>query len=410
MSKRILIDATPMELNVSGLSRYINCITDELILQYGTDTSGAECAAGGAAGCTVGGVEAGCETGCAPPARFTVLLRKGECPPRWADFLQKHNVQVEYVNIPAIGFVRDIRLSYYLRRNRRRFDGFYFMSNQYPLFFRGGLYTVHDITYEKVPEQLGRFGRIKRLYLRMNVRNGLRKSDMVVAVSEYTAAEILRCHRIEGLAQKMHVVGEGWEHLQANNRDVSEKQYQPFGNYFLYVGISRGHKNLSGLLKAYELIYDKAGNDFGLIISGNMSLLTSEQRTLVDKLNAKSLRVLVMGPVSEAALHFYFSNASAFVFPSLGEGFGLPVLEAFYYGVPLLCSDSSVFPEVAGDAAIYFDPRSAESIADAMNKIIFQRDEMVPALIEKGRKRLFHTWESAGKQIGRLLLRGVLIV
>ena len=104
------------------------------------------------------------------------------------------------------------------------------------------------------------------------------------------------------------------------------------------------------------------------------------------------------GYVSNACVSRLYREADAFIFPSLSEGFGLPVLEAFHYGTPLLCSNATSLPEVAGDAALYFDPHDAGAIADAIVRF-YADPKLGPRLAEAGRRRLREfSWAKAARE------------
>lgn len=372
--KRILIDGTTISPIMDGLSQYVLNIVEQFALYY------------------------------VSKAKFTLLLRFGQCPANYLKFYQESGIVINYLEIPPIGPIRDVVFARYLKKNIKYFDVFYEPSNQYPCSLKNGVYTIHDLIYECYPQQLGRMSWLKRLYLHYNVRRGLKRCRKVIAISNYTKSEILRLHNIKDVEQKIKVVYEGWEHLE-KYIDSRVGLVLPIKEYFFYVGSSRGHKNLYNLLCAFEKIMNMT--DLKLVIAGNMERLGKKEKHLIAKINKSGINIYCTGWISDEVLRTYFSKATAFVFPSLSEGFGIPVLEAFYYKIPLLCSNNTVFPEVAGDAALYFDPSDPDDIASKLLYFSRSRKNVSPLLAESGIEQIKKfSWKNAASEIFDILYAG----
>ena len=130
-------------------------------------------------------------------------------------------------------------------------------------------------------------------------------------------------------------------------------------------------------------------------------MLTDAQRTQLTRLQK---HVITTGWLTQAQLDAYYRHAKAVIFPSLCEGFGIPVLEAFYYRKPLLLSNTSSLPEVAGDAGIYFDPASPEDIAAKMLHALNLSAEEQQTLIRKGEARLnAFSWQTTANETDKLI-------
>lgn len=333
----------------------------------------------------------------------TLLVRPRECPAEHIQRFEKKGIIVEQVSIAPIGPKRDIQFAHYLRTHTP-FDIAFIPSNQFPVALNiPAVYTVHDLIYECFPEQLGRMRTIKRWYLRFVVRTGLRKAKRVIAISEYTKQEILRCHGAQ-YNDKIQVIYEGWEHLLGtSSSDNATPKGVHFKDYILYVGSSRGHKNLSRLVKAIERCKDQLPSHFGMVIVGNTAMFCPEQLQAIARVNATREVIQLTGWLEDTDLTAYFRHAKALIFPSLSEGFGIPILEAYYFHIPLLLSNQASLPEVAGDAAIYFDPYSVEDIAETIVRFLHQPDHT--ALIRKQSERLsLYSWDQTARQINQLLL------
>ena len=328
---------------------------------------------------------------------YTLLLRPNEYPERYLPLLQAKNIRIEEADIAPIGPLRDVQFAFYLRKNRE-FDAVLVPSNQYPLALRlPAVYVIHDLIYEQFPEQLGRLGWLKRCYLRFVVRTGLRRAQTIVAVSKYTKSEIVRCYG-KRFQDKIQVIYEGWEHLNNDQNNESARVDIPFEEYILYVGSSRGHKNLSRLVSAMQLYKHKLPENMGLVIVGNQKMFSSDQLRAIEEANTHRKLITLTGWLSDEKLNYCFGAAKAVIFPSLCEGFGIPVLEAFFHKKPLLLSNRSSLPEVAGEAAIYFDPTDIKDIADKILQVAKKED--FTDLVEKQNKQLTkYSWHTTANQI-----------
>lgn len=369
MKKRILIDGTPLSHRTDGLSQYIKNVVQRLDAeQY----------------------------------NYTFIVRPNECDKEFISQLQQKSIEIEEVQIAPIGIKREWQFYQYLRKNENRFDAALIPSNQFPLALKVPcLYIVHDLIYEEFPSQLGKLAKLKRFVLHYNVAQGIRKATQIVAVSNYTKNDIKKHHSTLQL-DKVNVVYEGWEHLQ-NIKASPTTDSVEFQRYFIYVGSSRGHKNLARLIDAISLIKEILPTDFGFVFVGSLAHLTREQCEKVQRINSKRTLVTFTGWVSEEQLANYMSNANALIFPSLSEGFGIPVLEAFYYKLPLLLANRTSLPEVAGDAAIYFDPLDVTDMSKKIVSLALQKTDSL-VLKKLGTERLKHfSWSKTAKELEQIL-------
>jgi hypothetical protein len=157
--KRILIDGTSVSRKMDGLSQYILNITWMLGENHNENS------------------------------QYTLLIRPGECKEFYLQHFRSCGIQIVSLNIPPIGLLREWRMWVYLNKNEGSFDIIYIPSNQYPFFLKGGIFTIHDLIYEQFPQQLGRFAKIKKIYLHWIVKHGLKHSKYIIAVSNYTKKE-----------------------------------------------------------------------------------------------------------------------------------------------------------------------------------------------------------------------------
>lgn len=370
--KRVLIDATPVTSSVDGLSVYIVNLIKNLPAASFSEFE------------------------------FTVLLNPGVEWPDLAAAIRERGISEMREEIAPIGPRRDWDMLRFLRRHRERFDLIHITSNNYPLALRGGVCTIHDVTFKRWFDSKSRVPGWKlaaRFYLDRVVRKALKRAQAVIAVSESTRSELAAIFAPPPAdLAKIEVIHEGWEHLV----DYEGGECEPFdfegAGYLFFLGSYRVHKNLGHLLEAFRMALDRIPEDRKLVISGSSGKLSAANRGLLAAINRERERVVFTGYVSNACVSRLYREADAFIFPSLSEGFGLPVLEAFHYGTPLLCSNATSLPEVAGDAALYFNPHDPRDMADAI--VRFYADPALgPRLAEAGKRRLaLFSWRKAAEE------------
>ena len=164
--------------------------------------------------------------------------------------------------------------------------------------------------------------------------------------------------------------------------------------YILYVGSRYRYKNFNRFIKAIApFLISKP--QLNLVCAGG-GKFSKKELELLDKLNLRNK--VVQFNFDDSSLPELYKNAILFAFPSLYEGFGIPVLEAFSCKCPIVCSNNSCLPEIAKDAAVYFDPFKEESILQAV-KVLFENEFLREELVKKGTERLsYFSWEKAARE------------
>jgi glycosyltransferase involved in cell wall biosynthesis len=164
-------------------------------------------------------------------------------------------------------------------------------------------------------------------------------------------------------------------------------------DFILYVGTLEPRKNITGLINAYRLFKDMTPYlNYALVIGGGKGWMYSDIFELIEKLSLMN-DVIFLGYVQDKELPILYNAAKLFVYPSLYEGFGLPVLEAMACGVPVITSNTSSLPEIVADAGIMLDPLDINALAKAMHNVLMD-DSLRHSLIEKGLKRAENfSWE-----------------
>lgn len=320
-----------------------------------------------------------------PDWRFTLLGRRAML----ADigFSRLPNVAIRDCSAPIYSIREQLTLPVATPRDA---DLFWAPHYNIPLFHPGRLVvTVHDVFHLAMPELVP--GAVRRAYARAMFAAVQRRATAVITVSEFSRAEY---RRVVGKAGAEPVVipnGVGREWLEAIPADSTfPEESTP---YVLFVGNVKPHKNLGALVRAFALLATSLPHD--LVIVGRRSGLRGADLTVTREAAGLGSRVRFAGEVDDVELRRLVRGASAMVFPSLYEGFGLPPLEAMAVGCPTLVARSGALPETCGDATLYCDPRDAADIARQLHRVL--TDEGLRAeLRRKGREHVrAFTWERA---------------
>ncbi len=230
--------------------------------------------------------------------------------------------------------------------------------------------TVHDLTCWLMP-QLHTPGNVRAD--RSFAENILRRADGLIAVSENTRQDAIRLLNID--PDKIQTIYSG---IPKEYFDASPaRRGRP---YALFVGTIEPRKNLDLLLDAWCQVKPELRNEFDLVVAGPAGW--GAEHTLV-RLRAEAV---YLGYVPETALPGLMAGATAFVYPSLYEGFGFPVVQAMAAGVAVLTSNNSCLPEIAGEAALLIDPRSASDIAQGLTRLL-ESESQRKLLAQRGRER-----------------------
>lgn len=220
--------------------------------------------------------------------------------------------------------------------------------------------TVHDMTYEKFPNFFNSRG-AKRFIA--NKKKCIMNADAIICVSNATKNTLLDIYAID--EKKVSVIYHGISESfisESNAREVN------IGNkpYFLFVGYRNSYKNFTFFVEAFSMW--ESNKDYNVLLVGGGEV--SKEETLLFKKLGVEKQVRHLGFVEERFLGYVYTNAVAFVFPSLDEGFGIPILEAISSKTQVIASSIEVFKEIGGDMLIYFEPSNHESLIQAFTKSI----------------------------------------
>jgi len=256
------------------------------------------------------------------------------------------------------------------------------------------VFTLHDLIFRFHPET---HKPLNRWFLTFMMPRFLQAADAVIAVSESTKRDAVRLYGLE--EAKIKVIYEGvnprFRPAPPETVSVVRQRYGLPESFILSVGTIEPRKNFASLLEAYHALRDQ-WPELKLVIAGKKGWLYEGFFRRLRELGLED-EVILPGFVFDDDLISLYSDADLFAFPSLYEGFGLPVLEAMACGAPVITSNTSSLPEVAGDAAMFVDPNNVKALADAM-KSVLENKQLSDELRAKGFKQAakFH-WESAAR-------------
>ena len=265
--------------------------------------------------------------------------------------------------------------------------------------------TIHDLGYRYFPEA---HPPAQRLYLHLSTRWNARVADQIIADSEATRRALIREYDVP--AEKIAVVYPGYDRSLHPLRDERRREdtltrYGIDGPYILHLGRIQPRKNLVRLVDAFMRVYPDHP-DLLLVLAGPTGWLAEPIRTRVEALGLRG-RVLFPGYIREEDKAALISGALCFAFPSLYEGFGFPVLEAQACGVPILTSNTSSLPEVAGEGALLISPVDTEAIAQGLTRLL-EDNRLRARLVVQGELNLTRfSWERTARQVTELIQKWV---
>ncbi len=257
------------------------------------------------------------------------------------------------------------------------------------------LAVFHDLNFEHYPEDLPV---TERFYYRRYFPKYARKADRIVTVSEFSKRDIINQYNIP--ESKIDVVYNGanekFKPVSKKIKDDIKKKFTSGSEYFLFVGALHPRKNLARLFKAFDHFRKNSESSVKLLVIGNKKWWTKDIKNAYESMFFKE-EVVFGGRLSATELHQVIASALALTYISYFEGFGIPIVEAFFCDTPVITSNVTSMPEVAGDAAMLVDPFSVGSISDALTKIALN-EQLRKVLIEKGReRRMLFNWDKTAE-------------
>jgi len=279
-------------------------------------------------------------------------------------------------------------------------DGYVSLSTDVPT-----LSVIHDINFHHRPQDLPF---LDRTYYNFFFPRFAQKAKRIATVSEYSRNDIIQSYDIE--QEKIDVVYNGantnYQPISNEQKKKVKEKYSQNADYFVFVGTLHPRKNVAALLRAFDMFKKSSGSDIKLLIVGTKMFMNKEMETIYRSMTYAN-DVIFTGRLEIQDLQDVMAAAMALTFVPLFEGFGIPMVEAMYCDVPILASNTTSMPEVAGDAAIYANPFSVDSIAEGLAQIYFD-NSLRNRLIERGRiQRLKFSWDKSADNLWNSLQKTV---
>ncbi len=260
--------------------------------------------------------------------------------------------------------------------------------------------VIHDINFMHRRRDLPF---LKSIYFRKQFRKFAEKASRIATVSEYSKNDLINTWQLD--PSRIDVVYNGVSEKFFPQKDTDNNN-RPEKPYFLFVGNLSPRKNIPNLIRAYNRFRDRVQEEYQLVIAGERFFLNGEVDRLITNSDYKD-EIILTGKKTPDELRLLYSNAIALVFVPWFEGFGIPLLEAMKCACPVICSDTTSMPEIAGDAAVLVKPDNPEMIADEMYRLISNPD-IRESRIEIGyRQAEQFSWDNTASDLWNSVLKSL---
>jgi len=290
----------------------------------------------------------------------------------------------------------ECRIRTYLRRKQPDLflstDGFLSLHALTP-----SIAVIHDINFEHRP---GDLPWLVRKYHRYYFPRFARKASRIVTVSEFSRRDIINQYEVpeEKVDLAYNGVNEHYNPISEDQALEVRREYTGGSPYFVFVGSIHPRKNITNLLKAFQLFKDEDKGDYKLVLVGEKFFLTGPMEEQLEKMKNKK-DVIFTGRLTPNQLNEVLGAAWAMTFVPYFEGFGIPIVEAMKCDIPVIASKAASLPEIAGDAAIFASPESPASIRDCMVRMVREKG-LREELIQKGReRRTLFSWDHTASEL-----------
>jgi glycosyltransferase involved in cell wall biosynthesis len=278
----------------------------------------------------------------------------------------KKKLHKKVIRWPRLWTLGGLSVEMLLHRPDRLFVPAHVLPLVYP---KQSVVTIHDVAFRHIPAA---YSRKSRLYQEWSTKRAIKRAARIICVSENTKKDLIELFKAP--EDKLRMVYPGFEPNGPETIDLKKRDQLLHtlrlakGEYFLFVGRVEEKKNLLRLVTAFNAARKGAGLKYRLVLAGSPGKGLSQLKQLVSKLGLSG-EVVFPGYIDEETKHYLLSSANSLVLPSLYEGFGYPILEAYAAGVPVVASRVSAIPEVAGKGALLFDPENVEELRERLVQV-----------------------------------------
>jgi len=262
--------------------------------------------------------------------------------------------------------------------------------------------TIHGLEYEIVPRAYSAW---ERFYMRWSIKSACHWADNIVSVSKNTKHDLMRLYGISG--DKIRVIYEGYDLEKAkirNSNSEMNRKLQKLKPFLLFIGRLEERKNIIGIIEAFEILKEKHRLPHKLVLAGKGGYGFSNIQAVIKNSKYEN-DITQLGFVRDVDKFKLISHADIFMFPTFYEGFGIPILEAQSVGVPVITSNISSMPEVAGESALLADPRESWHIAEQAFSLMMdkkQRNDMIARGYENVKQ---FSWDKCSQSLADLITK-----
>jgi glycosyltransferase involved in cell wall biosynthesis len=288
------------------------------------------------------------------------------------EWSEEENVDIINFEAPIYSIREQILFPFTIPKN---LDLFWSPHYNIPLLYSNRLITtIHDILPIAFPDY--RKSKIRFAYAKFMYQKAISKSDKIICDAEFTISEIQKYLKMP--KEKATAIYIGVAPFWKSEHPRNPQKEKP---YLLTVGVLKPHKNFSGLIKAFKTLEEN--NKYELVIVGDREKLKKSDPSLNEYFNDGNSNIKFTGFITNEELKELYSKASAFIFPSFYEGFGLPALEAMAMHCPVICSNTSSLVEIFSEAANCFNPYDTEDMAKTISNTL-ANPELQDEMVKKG--------------------------
>lgn len=304
------------------------------------------------------------------------------------------DLNIRQLIIPFPRLWTQIRLSWEVFNNKE-IDNLFVPSHLLPLIHpKKSTITIHDVAWKHVPES---YGFLSKIYLNWGAQYAVKNAKKIIVPSATTKNDLIKFFKAN--AKKIHVVPLGFEMkkpkvTEENENNILSKWNLKRKKYLLYIGRIEHKKNTDNLIKAFELLND---SNLKLVLTGFVGRGGKE---ILDAIpNSMKDKIIITDYVSDEEKHTLLKNTSCFVFPSRYEGFGIPLLEAMSYDLPIIASNIPTSIDIAKDNAKFFDVDNSNELAKKMNEVINKKD----VITNHSNTLKKYSWENCAKETIKII-------
>ncbi len=276
-------------------------------------------------------------------------------------------------------------------------DLVHFLNFPHPIRYRGKfVVTLHDLTMFLFPSHTQKgSGLVRKVGFQLVFRHAMKKADKVIAISKNTASDASRLFKVP--SDRLSVIYEGGPTVATGGERRLPDSIVGDDPFFIFISAWRSHKGLLTLIEAFEKFKHEGGHPHRLVLVGNARSAPPDILTALEHSSVKD-QIVRTGFISDEDLSAMLGAADALIMPSEYEGFGLPVLEAFAAGTPVISARNSSLIEVGGEAALFFPTSDAEALADCLRQISNDPTRMESMRALGYRQLARFSWDTCAEQ------------